>query len=244
MRLYAEAARTVKRVSLEMGGHAPFIIFSDADVPAAVQQVMVSKFRNAGQTCVCANRIYVHHTIAEAFIDRLSAAVANVKLGDPLDETTQVGPLVDQQGLKKVDAHVTDALSKGAAVRVGGRARNGLFYEPTVLTGVSPGMRILEEETFGPVAPVVTFDSDAEAMRSANATPFGLAAYIWTRDLGRAFRIAEALDYGIVGVNDGLPSTPHAPFGGLKYSGIGSEGGHQGLDEYLDTKYVSLLLPE
>jgi succinate-semialdehyde dehydrogenase/glutarate-semialdehyde dehydrogenase len=244
IRLYAEAARTVKRVSLELGGHAPFVIFGDADVPAAVQQVMASKFRNAGQTCVCANRIYVHRSIAGVFVDRLCAAVAKVKLGDPLDESTQVGPLVDHQGLMKVEAHVADAVSKGAEVRVGGRTRQGLFYEPTVLTNVAPGMRIFEEETFGPVAPVVTFDSDAEAVRSANATPFGLAAYIWTRDLGRAFRVAEALDYGIVGVNDGLPSTPHAPFGGVKYSGIGSEGGHQGLDEYLDTKYVSMMLPD
>jgi succinate-semialdehyde dehydrogenase/glutarate-semialdehyde dehydrogenase len=244
VRLYAEAARTVKRVSLELGGHAPFVVFGDADVPAAVQQVMASKFRNAGQTCVCANRIYVHRSIADAFVDRLSTAVASVKLGDPLDESTQVGPLVDQQGLKKVEAHVADAVAKGATVRVGGRARQGLFYEPTVLTGVAPGMRIMEEETFGPVAPVVTFESEAEAVRSANATPFGLAAYLWTRDLGRAFRVAEALDYGIVGVNDGLPSTPHAPFGGVKYSGVGREGGHQGLDEYLDVKYVSMMLPE
>src|SRR5262245_1052314 len=192
IRLYAEAARTVKRVSLELGGHAPFVIFGDADIPAAVQQVMASKFRNAGQTCVCANRIYVHRSIADALVDRLSAAVTNVKLGDPLDESTQVGPLVDQQSLKKVEAHVADAVSKGAEVRVGGRTRHGLFYEPTVLTRVAPGMRIFEEETFGPVAPVVTFESDAEAIRSANATPFGLAAYIWTRDLGRAFRVAEA----------------------------------------------------
>jgi succinate-semialdehyde dehydrogenase/glutarate-semialdehyde dehydrogenase len=167
-----------------------------------------------------------------------------VKLGDPLDESTQVGPLVDQQGLDKVKSHVSDAVAKGARVRVGGKAREGLFYEPTVLTGVAPGMRIFEEETFGPVAPVITFESDAEAVRSANATPFGLAAYLWTRDLGRAFRVAEALDYGIVGVNDGLPSTPHAPFGGVKYSGVGREGGHQGLDEYLDVKYVSMLLPD
>jgi succinate-semialdehyde dehydrogenase / glutarate-semialdehyde dehydrogenase len=244
IRLYAQAAQTVKRVSLELGGHAPFLVFGDADVPAAVRQVMASKFRNAGQTCVCANRIYVHRSIADGFIDELSAAVEKVKLGDPLDESTQVGPLVDRQGLEKVEAHVSDAVSKGARVRVGGKTRQGLFYEPTVLTGVAPGMRIVEEETFGPVAPVITFDNDAEAVRAANATPFGLAAYLWTRDLGRAFRVAEALDYGIIGLNDGLPSTPHAPFGGVKYSGIGSEGGRQGLDEYLNTKYVSMLLPE
>jgi succinate-semialdehyde dehydrogenase / glutarate-semialdehyde dehydrogenase len=244
MHLYAEAARTVKRVSLELGGHAPFLVFGDADVPAAVRQVMASKFRNAGQTCVCANRIYVHRRIADAFVEALSDAVSNVRLGDPLDESTQVGPLVDRQGLRKVEAHVADAVAKGAQVLVGGRTREGLFFEPTVLMGVTSGMRIFEEETFGPVAPIITFDNEAEAVRSANATPFGLAAYIWTRDLSRAFRVAEALDYGIVGVNDGLPSTPHAPFGGVKYSGVGREGGHQGLDEYRDDKYVSVMLPD
>ena len=244
MRLYAEAAKTVKRVSLELGGHAPFLVFEDADLPAAVQQVMASKFRNAGQTCVCANRIYVHRKISAAFVEQLSQGVANLRLGEPLEESTQVGPLVDQQGLNKVEAHVADAVAKGAQIRVGGRRRQGLFYEPTVLTDIAPGMRILEEETFGPVAPVISFDNDAEAVRSANATPFGLAAYIWTRDLGRAFRVAEALEYGIVGVNDGLPSTPHAPFGGVKYSGVGREGGRWGLDEYLDVKYVSMTLPD
>jgi len=244
MRLYALAARTVKRVSLELGGHAPFLVFGDADVPAAVQQVMASKFRNAGQTCVCANRVYVHETIVEPFVAELSAAVRALRVGDPLDAATQVGPLVDAAGLAKVEAHVADAVAKGARVAVGGRVGGGLYYEPTVLTGIAPGMRLLEEETFGPVAPVMTFSSDAEAVRLANGTPFGLAAYVWTRDLGRAFRMAEALDYGIVGVNDGVPSTPHAPFGGVKLSGIGREGGRWGLDEYLDVKYVSIALPE
>ena len=241
--LYAQAARTMKRVSLELGGHAPFLIFDDADVPAAVGQVMASKFRNAGQTCVCANRIYVHERIAGPFADQLSAAVRALRLGDPLDEATHVGPLVDRAGLDKVVAHVDDAVARGATVRVGGQVREGLYFEPTVLTGVLPGMRILEEETFGPVAPIVTFSSEAEAVREANATPYGLAAYLWTRDLGRAFRVAEALDYGIVGVNDGMPSTPHAPFGGVKDSGIGREGGRWGLDEYLDVKFVSIVLP-
>jgi succinate-semialdehyde dehydrogenase/glutarate-semialdehyde dehydrogenase len=244
MRLYAQAARTMKRVSLELGGHAPFLVFDDADVPAAVQQVMASKFRNAGQTCVCANRIYVHERIHQPVVEQLSAAVRAVRVGDPMDESTQVGPLVDAAGLAKVESHVADAVSKGAQVLVGGRCRRGLYYEPTVLTGVAPGMRILEEETFGPVAPVLVFSNEAEAVQLANATPFGLAAYVWTRDLGRAFRVAEALDYGIVGVNDGLPSTPHAPFGGVKLSGVGREGGRWGLDEYLDVKYVSIALPE
>ena len=242
-RLYAEAARTMKRVSLELGGHAPFLVFADADVPAAVLQVMASKFRNAGQTCVCANRIYVHASIHDEFSARLADAVRALRVGDPLRDDTQVGPLVDRAGLDKVTAHVADAVAKGARVVVGGGPRDGLYFEPTVLADVTDGMRILKEETFGPVAPVVMFRDDAEVVAAANATPYGLAAYLWTRDLGRGFRVAEALDYGIVGVNDGLPSTPHAPFGGVKDSGIGREGGKWGLEEYLDVKYISIALP-
>ena len=243
IKLYEKAARTVKRVSLELGGHAPFIICEDADIPAAVQQVMASKFRNAGQTCVCANRIYVHDTVQAAFTDRMADAVRNLRVGDPMSDQTQVGPLVDRQGLDKVASHVDDAIGKGANVVVGGKRRDGLFFDPTLLTGVTKGMRILEEETFGPVAPIVGYSNEAEIIRAANATPYGLAAYLWTKDLGRAFRIAEQLDYGIVGVNDGLPAAPHAPFGGVKFSGIGREGGPWGLDEYLDVKYVSISLP-
>jgi succinate-semialdehyde dehydrogenase/glutarate-semialdehyde dehydrogenase len=243
MRLYAQAAPTMKRLSLELGGHAPFLVFEDADLDLAVREVVASKFRNTGQTCVCTNRVYVHASVHEAFVARLVAAVRALRMGDPLDPATQVGPLVDAAGLQKVEAHVADALARGAEARTGGARGPGLFFEPTVLTGVHAGMRVLEEETFGPVAPVLTFVDEADAIRRANATPFGLAAYCWTRDVGRAFRVSEALDYGIVGVNDGVPSTPQAPFGGVKHSGVGREGGRWGLDEYLDVQFVSLGLP-
>jgi succinate-semialdehyde dehydrogenase/glutarate-semialdehyde dehydrogenase len=238
--LYSRAANTMKRISLELGGHAPFLVFEDADLDAAVKEVSAAKFRNAGQTCVCANRIYVHQDVAALFTEKLVAATRALRVGDPLDSETQIGPLVDAQGLEKVREHVADALAKGARIATGGTSGPGLYYAPTVLTDVVPGMRILEEETFGPVAPVMTFASDAEALHLANNVPYGLAAYLWTRDLGRAFRVAESLDYGIVGLNDGLPSTAQAPFGGFKDSGIGREGGKWGLDEYLEIKYISI----
>ncbi len=238
--LYAKAAATVKKVSLELGGHAPFIVFEDADIEQAVKEVMASKFRNAGQTCVCANRIFVQREVEGAFAEAFARAVAALKVGDPLQEATDIGPLVDEQGLAKVRSHVDDALAKGAECVLGGRATGGLYYQPTVLKGVKDEMRLMREETFGPVAPIIPFDSEEEAVRRANDTPYGLAAYLYTRDLSRAFRVAEALDYGIVGVNDGLPSAAQAPFGGFKASGVGREGGKWGIEEYLEVKYVSL----
>lgn len=240
MLLYAQAAPTMKRMSLELGGHAPFLVFGDADIARAVREVVASKFRNAGQTCVCANRVYVHESIAADFTAQLARAAQALRVGDPLDPATQVGPLVDEAAVEKVEAHVNDARARGATVVTGGMRGHGTFFIPTVLAGVCHGMRILEEETFGPVAPVITFEHDDEAVRAANATSAGLAAYLWTRDLGRAFRVSEALDYGIVGVNDGVPSTPQAPFGGVKYSGLGREGGRWGIEEYLDVQYVSM----
>ncbi|HVB33450.1 MAG TPA: NAD-dependent succinate-semialdehyde dehydrogenase [Patescibacteria group bacterium] len=243
MHLYERCSPTMKRLGLELGGHAPFLIFSDADLDAALPQVVACKFRNAGQTCVCTNRIYVHERIAGDFGERLKAAVSSLRVGNPLEPETQIGPLVDAQGMAKVQAHVDDAVQKGARLLTGGKPAGGLYFQPTVLTGIDSGMLLMREETFGPVAPVMTFRDEEDGIRQANATSYGLAAYLWTRDLGRAFRVAESLEYGIVGVNDGMPSTPQAPFGGVKYSGIGREGGHWGVDEFLDIKYVSIALP-
>jgi len=243
MHLYARCAKTMKRLALELGGHAPFLVFADADLDAAVREVAVCKFRNAGQTCVCVNRIYVHQDIAAEFADRLARKAASLRVGDPMDPATEIGPLVNAQGLEKVQAHVSDAIGKGARAAIGGRALHGLYFEPTVLTGIKPDMLLMREETFGPVAPLISFSTDAEAVRLANATPYGLASYLWTRDLGRAMRVGEALEYGIVGVNDGVPSTAQAPFGGRKNSGIGREGGRWGMDEFLDVKHLSIALP-
>jgi succinate-semialdehyde dehydrogenase/glutarate-semialdehyde dehydrogenase len=242
--LYRQSAETIKKLSLELGGHAPFLVFEDADIDHAVRETIACKFRNAGQTCVCTNRIYVHESVADAFTERYVEAARGLVLGDPEDDATDVGPLVDAQGLAKVQEHVRDAVERGATVHLGGDTREGLYYLPTVLTGVTPAMKLMHEETFGPVAPILSFATEDEAVRLANDTPYGLAAYLYTRDLGRAWRVAEALDYGIVGVNDGVPSAPHAPFGGMKQSGIGREGGPWGLDEYLEVKYVSLGLAD
>ncbi|WP_216323459.1 NAD-dependent succinate-semialdehyde dehydrogenase [Deinococcus aestuarii] len=240
--LYTQAAKTIKRVSLELGGHAPFLIFADADLERAAREVVGSKFRNAGQTCISTNRVYVQREVADEFTRILTEKTARLRLGDPLQDDTGVGPVVEQAGLDKVRAHVEDALSRGARATVGGRVEEGLYFQPTVLTDVAPDSLILREETFGPVAPVVVFDTEEEGLRLANDSEYGLAAYAYTRDLSRAWRVAEALEYGIVGINDGVPSAgaPHVPFGGMKNSGVGREGGHWGLDEYLETKFISM----
>lgn len=240
--LYEQGAKTMKKVSLELGGHAPFLVFADADLDAAAREIVDSKFRNAGQTCICTNRVYVHRSILEPLRDKLAERIARLNVGDPLSPETDIGPLVDRQGLEKVRSHVADAQAKGATVVYGGTSPGGLYHQPTLLTDVRPGMAILREETFGPVLPLVAFDTDDEAITLANDTQYGLAAYLWTRDLSRAFRVAEALEYGIVGVNDGRPSEAQAPFGGIKYSGIGREGGKWGIDEFTEYQYISIKL--
>jgi succinate-semialdehyde dehydrogenase/glutarate-semialdehyde dehydrogenase len=242
--LLAKSAANVVRVSLELGGHAPFIVFHDADIDKAVAGAMASKFRNAGQTCVCANRFLVQREIHDEFVKRLSIAVAALKVGDGRTPGIHVGPLVDDAGLRKAEAHIADALSHGAHVVTGGTRLSVVgcadrFMAPTVLSGVTPAMLCFREETFGPIAPVCVFDTESEALAIANGTPYGLAAYLFTADGARIMRMSEALHYGIVGVNDALPATAQAPFGGVKHSGLGREGGHHGIEEYLDLKYVS-----
>jgi succinate-semialdehyde dehydrogenase / glutarate-semialdehyde dehydrogenase len=238
--LMAQAAGTVKRVGMELGGNAPFIVFDDADLDKAVAGAMASKFRNAGQTCVCANRILVQDTVYDAFAEKLAAAARGLKVGPGTEAGVTVGPLINADAVRKVSEHVADAVKKGAHVVMGGKPRvlGGTFFEPTILTGVTPQMRVASEETFGPVAPLFKFSTEAEAIHMANDTPFGLAAYFFSRDVGRCWRVAEALEYGIVGVNEGITSTEIAPFGGFKESGIGREGSHHGIDEFVEIKYT------
>lgn len=237
--LYRQCADTVKKLSLELGGNAPFIVFDDADLEAAVEGAMLCKFRNAGQTCVCANRILVQSGIHDAFVHAFSERVAALRVGPGDAEGAEIGPLINPDGLAKVQSHLSDAVNKGACVQVGGSSHDAgpLFFSPTVITGVTSDMRMAQEETFGPVAPIYRFDSESEAVELANATPFGLAAYFYTRDLSRTFRVYEALDYGIVGINTGIISTEVAPFGGVKESGLGREGGPHGIEEFLEVKY-------
>jgi succinate-semialdehyde dehydrogenase/glutarate-semialdehyde dehydrogenase len=238
--LMAQAAQTVKRVSLELGGNAPFIVFDDADLDAAVDGAIASKFRNAGQTCVCANRILVQDGVHDAFVERLVERTAALKVGPGTEDGVEQGPLIDARAVEKVQAHIADAVQQGAQVACGGEVheRGGTFFQPTVLTGATSQMRLASEETFGPVAPVFRFADEAEALALANATESGLAAYIYTRDLGRAWRMGERLEFGVVGINTGLISYEGAPFGGIKQSGQGREGSRHGLDDFLEITYL------
>lgn len=240
IKLMEQCASTLKKLSLELGGNAPFIVFDDADLDAAVEGAMVAKYRNAGQTCVCANRIYVQDGVYDAFAEKLAAAVAKLKVGAGTEAGVTTGPLIDANAVAKVQSHLADALEKGAKVLQGGKALGGNFFAPTVLVDVTPDMRVAREETFGPLAPLFRFSDETEVIRQANDTEFGLAGYFYTRDLGRAFRVGEALEYGMVGINTGLISNEVAPFGGIKASGLGREGSKYGLDEYLEIKYLCL----
>ncbi|MEH3107834.1 MAG: NAD-dependent succinate-semialdehyde dehydrogenase [Sphingomonas fennica] len=239
--LIAQSAGTIKKLSMELGGNAPFLVFDDADVPAAVAGLIATKYRNTGQACISANRIYVQDGVYDAFTRALAEAVAELRVGDGFEEGVQQGPLIDRAAVDKVEAHIADAVGRGAAVVQGGKrhARGGLFFEPTVLTGVTQDMRVCREETFGPVAPVIRFTDEAEAIRMANDTEFGLAAYLFARDAERIWRVSAALEAGMVGINTGLISNEVAPFGGVKQSGLGREGSIYGIDEYLELKYLA-----
>jgi succinate-semialdehyde dehydrogenase/glutarate-semialdehyde dehydrogenase len=240
--LMAQCAPTVKKLALELGGHAPFIVFEDADIDAAVAGAVVSKYRNSGQTCVCANRFYVHKNIQDEFVEKFAKAIESIKLGNGMEAGVTQGPLIEPTALAKVERHVADALSKGATLVAGGKHSplGGTFYEPTILSNVTNDMLITYEETFGPVAPIIPFENDEEALRLANNSQYGLASYFYSRDIGRIWKAAEALEYGIVGVNTGIISNEVAPFGGIKQSGLGREGSAYGMDEYLELKYVCL----
>ncbi|QQK78258.1 NAD-dependent succinate-semialdehyde dehydrogenase [Salicibibacter cibarius] len=237
------AAETVKKVSLELGGHAPFIVMEDADLDKAVEHLIGSKFRNSGQTCICTNRVYVQVSILETFSEKFKAAVADLTTGNGLEENVDLGPLINDQAIGKVQNHLDDATTKGGEVLVGGNSfvkNEGQYFEPTIISGASDDMLCMNEETFGPVAPIASFQTEEEVIQRANNSPFGLAAYVFSENIGKAVRVSEELEYGIVGVNDGLPSVPQAPFGGMKESGLGREGGHHGIGEYLEVKYISL----
>jgi succinate-semialdehyde dehydrogenase / glutarate-semialdehyde dehydrogenase len=238
--LMRQSADTIKKVSLELGGNAPLIVFDDADLDAAVEGTIISKFRNTGQTCVCANRIYVQDGVYDLFSEKLAAAVEKLKVGNGLEEGVLQGPLIDEAAVEKAEDHIADAVSKGAQVLLGGK-RHSLgrtFFQPTILGDVTSQMKVAREETFGPVAPLFRFFKDEEAVQFSNDTEFGLASYFFSRDVGRIWRVAEALEYGMVGINTGLISTEVAPFGGMKQSGLGREGSHYGIDEFLEVKYL------
>lgn len=236
--LMNQCAPTLKKLSLELGGNAPFIVFEDADLDAAVKGAITSKFRNSGQTCVCVNRIYAQDKVYDEFVEKLSRAVGGLKVGNGLDKDVQIGPLINEKGLNKVKHHVKDAVAKGAKVTEGGKHRNGLFYEPTVLADATSEMIIAQEEVFGPVAPVFRFSTEEEAIQMANDTEYGLASYFYSKDVARCWRVAEALECGMVGINEGLISTEVAPFGGVKESGLGREGSKYGMDYFMEIKYL------
>jgi len=244
--LMSKASQSVKRISMELGGHAPFLVFDDADLDKAAEGAVLSKFRNAGQTCICTNRLYVQRSIIENFAAKVADLTAHLRLGNGLEQGVQVGPLIDEAALHKVEAQMSDALGKGATVLAGGKRATGpgfdqgYFYEPTVLAQARPDMLVTQEETFGPLLPIYPFDTEEEAIAAANATDYGLAAYFYSRDVGRIFRVAEGLDFGIVGANDPVPVGPEIPFGGFKQSGIGRENGSEGIEAYLETKALSI----
>ncbi len=238
--LMKQCAPTVKKLSLELGGNAPFIVFDDADIDSAVEGALVSKYRNAGQTCVCANRLYVQDSVYDTFVDKLAAKVRAIQVGNGFEAGVTQGPMIDANAIAKIESHVADALAKGARLLVGGHRMHGHFFEPTVLADTTADMLCAREETFGPVAPVFRFHTEAEAIALANATEFGLASYFYSRDIGRIFRVGEALEYGMVGVNTGLISTAEVPFGGVKQSGLGREGSHHGIDDYVEIKYLCM----
>lgn len=240
--LMSQCAPTIKKLALELGGHAPFIVFEDADIDAAVTGAVISKYRNAGQTCVCANRFYVHKKVHDIFVEKFAAAIQKIKVGNGMDTGSTQGPLIEMAALEKVEKHVADALSKGATLVAGGKrsALGGTFYEPTILANVSSNMLITDEETFGPVAPIIPFENDEDVIKLANHSQYGLASYFYSRDISRIWKVAEALEYGIVGVNTGIISNEVAPFGGVKQSGLGREGSIYGMDEYLELKYICL----
>jgi succinate-semialdehyde dehydrogenase/glutarate-semialdehyde dehydrogenase len=241
--LMRQAADTVKKVSLELGGHAPFIVTANANIEKAVQGLIASKFRNAGQTCVCANRVYVHESVVDSFVDSFTKVVAKFKVGNGLEDGVDIGPLINERAIDKVLTQLKDATEKGAEIATGGHkleGKHGFFIEPTVLVNVTDDMLCMNEETFGPLAPIATFQTVEEVIERANNTPYGLAAYVYSEHIGEAIQISEGLEYGIVGLNDGLPSVAQAPFGGFKESGLGREGGHFGIEEYLEVKYISI----
>ncbi len=240
--LYAQSAPTLKKLSLELGGNAPFIVFDDADLDAAVEGAIASKFRNAGQTCVCANRLYVHDKVYDAFAEKLVIAVNKIKVGPGTEAGVQQGPLIDKKAVEKIEEHIADALAGGARIVAGGKPHElgGTYFQPTVMADVTPAMKVAKEETFGPLAPLFRFHTDDEVVAQANDTEFGLASYFYSRDIGRIWRVAEQLEYGMVGINTGLISNEVAPFGGVKQSGLGREGSHYGIDDYVVIKYLAM----